>query len=110
MRLIRRQAMQSVEQLAASVSSWLAGDSMESKTLSNLEAGRGRVGCSWERAYALAWALGLGGDPRPILVKDEDKKECMPKPPAAPRRQGRPATPRRPEPTGPGREDSAGAA
>lgn len=76
-RQIRRRLMKSVEQIAAAVTEALDNDGMEPKTLFNIESGRGRVGCSWERTYALAEALGLA-DPRPILVKDEDKKECAP--------------------------------
>lgn len=78
LRLIRRRSKLSVEQIAAQVSELLPGDdTMTPKTLFNIEAGRGTVGCSWERTFALAEALKLD-DPRRILVRDRDKQQCTP--------------------------------
>ena len=103
-RQVRRRLKRSVEQIAGAVTDALDDDGMEPKTLFNIESGGGRVGCSWERAYALAEALGLE-DPRPILVKDDDKKQCTPAG-SSPNQPGS-TTPReqaRPTPSGPGRQ------
>lgn len=81
-RQIRRRLKRSVDQITAAVTEALDDDLMEPKTLFNIESGGGRVGCSWERTYALAEALGLDS-PIPILVKDEDKQECSPIRPTA---------------------------
>lgn len=49
------------------------GCGMEPKTLANIEAGKGRVGCSWEKAYPLAEQLGV--ELLVLLIDEDDKRE-----------------------------------